>query len=143
MCIVVMDHVHFFFCNETATTDIYTYLHPLSLHDALPISPAARSAAGRRSRVRTVADGHADLEHARHRLHAGQCPRAGDGVVAPSRGADAAPRQPSHRPRHAAECRMSPRRRRGRLRAVPATRSDASEYPPAPAAYTPPHAPPP
>src|SRR3546814_11972544 len=27
----------FFFCNDTATTDIYTYLHTLSLHDALPI----------------------------------------------------------------------------------------------------------
>src|SRR3712207_9110202 len=29
----------FFFFNDTATTEIYT----LSLHDALPISPAARS----------------------------------------------------------------------------------------------------
>src|SRR3546814_4271623 len=28
----------FFFFNDTSTTDIYTYLHPLSLHDALPIS---------------------------------------------------------------------------------------------------------
>src|SRR3546814_5605797 len=27
----------FCFCNDTATTEIYTYLHPLSLHDALPI----------------------------------------------------------------------------------------------------------
>src|SRR3546814_11615281 len=26
-----------FFFNDTATTDIYTYLHTLSLHDALPI----------------------------------------------------------------------------------------------------------
>src|SRR3546814_1176352 len=26
-----------FFCNDTATTEIYTYLHTLSLHDALPI----------------------------------------------------------------------------------------------------------
>src|SRR3546814_5989656 len=31
----------FFFCNDTATTEIYTYLHTLSLHDALPISPLA------------------------------------------------------------------------------------------------------
>src|SRR3546814_17214149 len=30
-----------FFLNETATTDIYTYLHTLSLHDALPISPTS------------------------------------------------------------------------------------------------------
>src|SRR3546814_18778574 len=28
-----------FFFNETATTEIYTYLHTLSLPDALPISP--------------------------------------------------------------------------------------------------------
>src|SRR3546814_16168545 len=28
----------FFFCNDTATPEIYTYLHTLSLHDALPIS---------------------------------------------------------------------------------------------------------
>src|SRR3546814_1387739 len=27
----------FFFLNDTATTEIYTYLHTLSLHDALPI----------------------------------------------------------------------------------------------------------
>src|SRR3546814_12754504 len=30
----------FFFFNETAPTEIYTYLPPLSLHDALPISAA-------------------------------------------------------------------------------------------------------
>src|SRR3546814_4823318 len=28
---------YFFFFNGTATTTIYTYRHPLSLHDALPI----------------------------------------------------------------------------------------------------------
>src|SRR3546814_14222591 len=28
-----------FFFNDTATTEIYTYLHILSLHDALPIWP--------------------------------------------------------------------------------------------------------
>src|SRR3546814_16586607 len=27
----------FFVFNDTSTTEIYTYLHPLSLHDALPI----------------------------------------------------------------------------------------------------------
>src|SRR3546814_3575471 len=26
-----------FYCNDTATTEIYTYVHTLSLHDALPI----------------------------------------------------------------------------------------------------------
>src|SRR6059058_2035493 len=29
----------FFFFNDTATTEIYTSLHTLSLHDALPILP--------------------------------------------------------------------------------------------------------
>src|SRR3546814_15453253 len=29
--------VFFVFCNNPATTNIYTYLHTLSLHDALPI----------------------------------------------------------------------------------------------------------
>src|SRR3546814_8007542 len=28
----------FFCCNDTATTEIYTYCHTLSLHDACPIS---------------------------------------------------------------------------------------------------------
>src|SRR3546814_4016819 len=31
----------FLFFNDTATTEIYTYGHTLSLHDALPISTAA------------------------------------------------------------------------------------------------------
>src|SRR3546814_18689926 len=31
-----------FFLNYTSTTQIYTYWYTLSLHDALPISPAAR-----------------------------------------------------------------------------------------------------
>src|SRR3546814_10480206 len=33
----------FFFLNDTATTEIYTYSHPLSLPDALPISWPRRS----------------------------------------------------------------------------------------------------
>src|SRR3546814_12603045 len=28
-----------FFCNDTETTEIYTYVHTRSLHDALPIAP--------------------------------------------------------------------------------------------------------
>src|SRR3546814_16154104 len=36
---VIFSHVLFdFFFNDTATTEIYTYLHTVSLHDALPIS---------------------------------------------------------------------------------------------------------
>src|SRR3546814_11150225 len=31
-----------FFFNDTATPEIYTYLHTLALHDALPISPARK-----------------------------------------------------------------------------------------------------
>src|SRR3546814_8042587 len=40
-------------CNDTASTEIYTYLHTLSLHDALPIyrengtADAARAFAGK------------------------------------------------------------------------------------------------
>src|SRR3546814_17278799 len=30
--------LYIFFFNDTATTEIYTYCHTLSLHDALPIS---------------------------------------------------------------------------------------------------------
>src|SRR3546814_423171 len=36
----------FFFFNDTATTEIYTYLHTLSLHDALPISCFMHSSLG-------------------------------------------------------------------------------------------------
>src|SRR3546814_1024112 len=32
-----------FFFNDTATTEIYTYCHTLSLHDALPICASGRS----------------------------------------------------------------------------------------------------
>src|SRR3546814_17956660 len=31
----------FFFCIDTSTTELYTYCHPLSRHDALPISVPA------------------------------------------------------------------------------------------------------
>src|SRR3546814_10975729 len=61
---IVPNFVCFFF-NDTATTVIYTYLHTLSRHDALPISgagssltqadvssPAASSSAWRQQRVR-------------------------------------------------------------------------------------------
>src|SRR3546814_10794318 len=34
-----MHHI-FFFLNATASTEIYSSLHTLSLHDALPLSPA-------------------------------------------------------------------------------------------------------
>src|SRR6059058_6668233 len=36
----------FFFFNDTATTEIYTSLHTLSLHDALPIATRPRWATG-------------------------------------------------------------------------------------------------
>src|SRR3546814_7865505 len=35
-----------FFCIDTAPTDIYTYLHTLSLHDALPIYAPGRPVPG-------------------------------------------------------------------------------------------------
>src|SRR3546814_5319300 len=45
-----------FFFNDTATTEIYTYRHTLSLHDALPILEVAAGIA---------AIGALDLDHAR------------------------------------------------------------------------------
>src|SRR3546814_5977474 len=66
-----------FFFNDTATTEIYTYGHTLSLHDALPISGVhqrERRTADRRHRRGTVrlgdlrddADGVRELFHRRH-----------------------------------------------------------------------------
>src|SRR3546814_11984251 len=45
-----------FFFNDTATTEIYTYLHTLPLHDALPICQRA-VAVGRRLSVHPDAGG--------------------------------------------------------------------------------------
>src|SRR2546422_7893429 len=55
----------FFFFNDTATTEIYT----LSLHDALPISHAAREVRGERR----------DRSATRHQHHQGDGSRAHDG----------------------------------------------------------------
>src|SRR3546814_16555079 len=55
------DIVFLFFFNDTATTEIYTYGHTLSLHDALPISRArpGRSATHKpRHRSRRTAAAH-------------------------------------------------------------------------------------
>src|SRR3546814_2791360 len=56
-----------FFCNYTATTEIYTYLHTLSLPDALPICDDRRGAAYRLAA--------ADVHHRAGGLRAGprQC----------------------------------------------------------------------
>src|SRR5213076_3605457 len=45
----------FFFFNDTATTEIYTVGNTLSLHDALPTSPASVTSRGRASTPPTVA----------------------------------------------------------------------------------------
>src|SRR3546814_12016088 len=37
---MVGGYLYYFFFNNTATTEIYTYVHTLSLHDALPILSA-------------------------------------------------------------------------------------------------------
>src|SRR3546814_18204512 len=65
-----MVSISIFFFNETATTEIYTYVHTLSLHDALPISgngrhpadPGAEDPGGRRG----------GGDHAAGRGHAGR-----------------------------------------------------------------------
>src|SRR3546814_14626509 len=38
MTIMLLSGCCFFFFDDTATPEIYPYFHPLSLHDALPIS---------------------------------------------------------------------------------------------------------
>src|SRR3546814_13001936 len=45
---LVWFYIFCFFFNDTATTEIYTYGHTLSLHDALPISQPATIHLGRR-----------------------------------------------------------------------------------------------
>src|SRR3546814_14006953 len=49
----------YFFCNDTATIECYTYLHTLALHDALPIFSGMIAARGRNETethpIRTVA----------------------------------------------------------------------------------------
>src|SRR3546814_13780202 len=54
---------YFFFFNDPATTEIYTYGHTLSLHDALPIFPcwsAIRAWSGPRLAVERIAREFAD-----------------------------------------------------------------------------------
>src|SRR3546814_18451565 len=53
----VASDVLFLCFKDTATTQIYTYGHNLSLHDSLPISPAEAPAPGARraDRARTMA----------------------------------------------------------------------------------------
>src|SRR3712207_7427965 len=46
----VAEHAHFFFFNDTATTEIYT----LSLHDALPICARALAASPHPGRLRVL-----------------------------------------------------------------------------------------
>src|SRR3546814_11716012 len=59
--------VFFFFFNGTATTGIYTYLHTLSLHDALPIS--------RRSGLRPRQPAHNNMHpYPRHPARRGRSP---------------------------------------------------------------------
>src|SRR3546814_19171528 len=57
LCLCILLVVVFFF-NDTATTEIYTYRHTLSLHDALPIASQAsssrRAAAMCKSRKRAL-----------------------------------------------------------------------------------------
>src|SRR3546814_5344287 len=68
-----MCYVCFFFLNNTATTEIYTYLHTLSLHDALPIFQAQAHRRHRRCRRGRETDRYHRAVSPRHfrRLRAG------------------------------------------------------------------------
>src|SRR3546814_9379529 len=48
LCAVYSLMLCFLFFNDTSTTEIYTYLHTLSLHDALPIYLAEKIVVGQR-----------------------------------------------------------------------------------------------
>src|SRR6056300_2058187 len=54
LCLYWVLCLFFFFFNDTATTEIYTNLSTLSLHDALPISPRRQTPPPRRRRRRRV-----------------------------------------------------------------------------------------
>src|SRR3546814_8510430 len=58
---------YFFVFDVTATTEIYTYVHTLSLHDALPICAAPR----RRRQRQRQARNHDDRQHLAGRRAAG------------------------------------------------------------------------
>src|SRR3546814_7950136 len=76
----------FFFFNDTATTESYTYCHTLTLHDALPIARrAGRGPATPRPHVGTAAG------------HAARRPRAGERGPGP---------EPRHQPRPPQRCRF-------------------------------------
>src|SRR3546814_18611160 len=79
----------FFFLNETATTEIYTYGHTLSLHDALPIYQMRRERA--RQRIMPAAVGEREIDHAR---------------IARGRHRAAAPQRPASVARHRQRQRM-------------------------------------
>src|SRR3546814_8564171 len=58
-----------FFFNDTATTEIYTYLHTLSLHDALPIYRAELLELGHRDIDRRQLLGQGAQAHLRSEEH--------------------------------------------------------------------------
>src|SRR3546814_4861087 len=60
MAMVVYFTVFIFCFNNPATTEIYTYCHTLSLHDALPISAPSRLAGGQSRRGAVPAGGRGD-----------------------------------------------------------------------------------
>src|SRR3546814_6953969 len=72
--------IFFFFFNYTATTEIYTYCHTLSLHDALPIFGKGKVAALKN----TFAGSKAGFR----RVSAGIMANSGDGMGAPLLHAD-------------------------------------------------------
>src|SRR3546814_15797583 len=98
--VVVTD---FFFFKDSATTEIYTYGHTLSLHDALPIWPAALAHGGGERRLRAGAARHGPegaRGHRRREAGTGQ-PVAVEGQVRPrALRRHAAARRPRARLRH-------------------------------------------
>src|SRR3546814_11448648 len=100
MCVICYYLLYCFFFNDTATTEIYTYLHTLSLHDALPtyrLCPASAALRARADphRLHPGADGrgespscHADLPRRFFRDHTAPHQRHHAGGHRPDPGLD-------------------------------------------------------
>src|SRR3546814_20235182 len=58
-----------FFVNDTATTEIYTYGHTLSLHDALPIYPQCSGSTGCRLKLKPVPASSSSARYRRRRRY--------------------------------------------------------------------------
>src|SRR3546814_16306506 len=77
--------LHIVFLNDTATTEIYTYGHTLSLHDALPISTVTLTPFQTSACAREWRSGPSCRRYSRRWRAPGRGPRAGGPAAAGAR----------------------------------------------------------